>query len=167
MKRLFLFFYLSVMSIAAFAAEQFVVFTPTDNHFPLISQGVPCPVYVDPSENKGVLIAVDNLRQDILQICGTKPESLTSAKAKRCVIVGTYNTPFVKKLIAANKIDKKELEGKNEKYILQVVTNPCEGVDEAVVIIGSDRRGTIYGIYELSEQMGCLLYTSPSPRDRG
>ena len=31
MKRLFLFFYLSVMSIAAFAAEQFVVFTPTDN----------------------------------------------------------------------------------------------------------------------------------------
>ena len=154
MKRLFLFFYLSVMSIAAFAAEQFVVFTPTDNHFPLISQGVPCPVYVDPSENKGVLIAVDNLRQDILQICGTKPESLTSAKAKRCVIVGTYNTPFVKKLIAANKIDKKELEGKNEKYILQVVTNPCEGVDEAVVIIGSDRRGTIYGIYELSEQMG-------------
>ena len=50
MKRLFLFFYLSVMSIAAFAAEQFVVFTPTDNQFPLISQGVPCPVYVDPSE---------------------------------------------------------------------------------------------------------------------
>ena len=154
MKRLFLFFYLSVVSIAAFAAEQFVVFTPTDNHFPLISQGVPCPIYVDSSEDKGVMIAVGNLQQDILQVCGTKPVLLTNVSSKHCVIVGTYSTPFVKKLIAANKIDKKELEGKNEKYILQVVTNPCEGVDEAVVIIGSDRRGTIYGIYELSEQMG-------------
>ena len=63
MKRLFLFFYLSVVSIAAFAAEQFVVFTPTDNHFPLISQGVPCPIYVDSSEDKGVMIAVGNLQQ--------------------------------------------------------------------------------------------------------
>ena len=154
MKRLFLFFYLSVVSIAAFAAEQFVIFTPAGNHFPLIANGVPCPIYVDSSEDKGVMIAVGNLQQDILQVCGTKPELLTNVSSKHCVIVGTYSTPFVKKLIAANKIDKKELEGKNEKYILQVVTNPCEGVDEAVVIIGSDRRGTIYGIYELSEQIG-------------
>ena len=56
--------------------------------------------------------------------------------------------------MSAGKIDKKELDGKNEKYILQLIANPCEGIDEAVVIIGSDRRGTIYGIYELSEQMG-------------
>ena len=41
MKRLFLFFYLSVVSIVAFAAEQFVIFTPADNHFPLIANGVP------------------------------------------------------------------------------------------------------------------------------
>lgn len=154
MKKLFLFFYLSVVSIAAFAAEPFVVFTPADNHFPLISQGVPCPIYVDSSEDKGVMIAAGNLQQDILQVCGTKPELLTSTSSKRCIIAGTYSTPFVKRLMAANKIDKKELEGKNEKYILQVITNPCEGVEEAVVIIGSDRRGTIYGIYELSEQIG-------------
>ena len=146
MKRLFLFFYLSVVSIAAFAAEPFVVFTATGNHFPLVANGVPCPIYIDSSEDKGVMIAVGNLQQDILQVCGTKPEFLTNVSSKHCVIVGTYSTPFVKKLIAANKIDKKELERKNEKYILQVVTNPCEGVDEAVVIIGSDRRGTIYGI---------------------
>lgn len=157
MKKLFLFFYLSAVSIAAFAAEPFVVFTPADNHFPLISQGVPCPIYVDSSEDKGVMIAAGNLQQDILQVCGTKPELLTSTSSKRCIIAGTYSTPFVKRLMAANKIDKKELEGKNEKYILQVITNPCEGVEEAVVIIGSDRRGTIYGIYELSEHRGIAL----------
>ena len=62
MKKLFLFFYLSVVSIAAFAAEQFVIFTPAGNHFPLIANGVPCPIYVDSSEDKGVMIAVGNLR---------------------------------------------------------------------------------------------------------
>ena len=40
MKRLFLFFYLSVVSIVAFAAEQFVIFTPAGNHFPLIATHV-------------------------------------------------------------------------------------------------------------------------------
>ena len=95
MKKLFLFFYLSVVSIAAFAAEQFVVFTPTDNHFPLISQGVPCPIYVDSSEDKGVMIAVGNLQQDILQVWGTKPVLLTDVSSEHCVIVGTYSTPFV------------------------------------------------------------------------
>ena len=100
------------------------------------------------------MIAAGNLQQDILQVCGKKPELLTSTSSKRCIIAGTYGTPFIKKLMSAGKIDKKELDGKNEKYILQVIANPCEGIDEAVVIIGSDRRGTIYGIYELSEQMG-------------
>ena len=67
MKKLFLFFYLSVVSIAAFAAEQFVIFTPAGNHFPLVANGVPCPIYIDSSEDKGVMIAAGNLQQDILQ----------------------------------------------------------------------------------------------------
>ena len=45
MKKLFLFFYLSVVSIAAFAAEQFVIFTPAGNHFPLVANGVPSVSY--------------------------------------------------------------------------------------------------------------------------
>lgn len=115
MKKLFLVLYLSFVSIAAFAAEQFVVFTPAGNHFPLISNGVPCPIYVDPSEDKGVMTAAGNLRQDILQVCGTKPELLTSASSGRCIIAGTINTPFIKKLMATGKINPKELSGKNEK----------------------------------------------------
>ena len=87
MKKLFLFFYLSVVSIAAFAAEQFVIFTPAGNHFPLVANGVPCPIYIDSSEDKGVMIAAGNLQQDILQVCGKKPELLTS--------ISTCNdTPF-------------------------------------------------------------------------
>ena len=37
---------------------------------------------------------------------------------------------------------------------MTVVSAPLNGVDDALVIVGSDKRGTIYGIYELSEQIG-------------
>ena len=39
-------------------------------------------------------------------------------------------------------------------FLIESISNPCEGVEEAVVIAGSDKRGTIYGIYEFSKQMG-------------
>ncbi len=154
MKKIFFFLCLSIVSMESFAADQFVVFEATDNYFPLITQKTPCAICIDPSDDQGVKIAIGNLQQDILQVCGTKPEILTETTAKRCVIAGTYDTPLIQKLIKAGKLDSKELAGKNEKYILQVVPAPCKGVEEALVIAGSDRRGTIYGIYELGEQMG-------------
>ena len=51
-------------------------------------------------------------------------------------------------------IEKSDLEGKYEKFIIQTIENPADGVEKALVIAGSDLRGTIYGIYELSRQMG-------------
>ena len=46
------------------------------------------------------------------------------------------------------------MQGKNEKYIITTVDAPFNGVKKALVIAGSDRRGTIYGVYELSKQLG-------------
>jgi hypothetical protein len=46
------------------------------------------------------------------------------------------------------------VSGAWESYVLQNVKNPLPGVDAALVIAGSDRRGTIYGIYQLSEMIG-------------
>ena len=86
-------------------------------------------------------MAVDNLQQDLLNVCGSQSEINTKASDKQCLLIGTLQTPLIQKLIASGKIDRKELEGKNEKYILQVVTAPLEGVDEALVITGSDKRG--------------------------
>ena len=51
-------------------------------------------------------------------------------------------------------LNEKELKGKYEKYVITTLTEPFPGVEKALVIAGSDRRGTIYGIYELSEQIG-------------
>lgn len=70
------------------------------------------------------------------------------------IIAGTVKSPVIRHLMDAGKIDRTRLEGKNEKYVMTVVTNPVDGVDEALVIAGSDKRGAIYGIYELSELIG-------------
>ena len=154
MKKVFLFLYFSIISLLISAADTFVIFTPADHHFPLIKNGKPCSILMDINEDKGVKMAIDNLQQDLLNVCGSQSEINTKASDKQCLLIGTLQTPLIQKLIASGKIDRKELEGKNEKYILQVVTAPLEGVDEALVITGSDKRGTIYGIYELSKQIG-------------
>ena len=73
---------------------------------------------------------------------------------KRMIMVGTLKSRYIRELVKAKKIDASLLEGKNEKYLMTVVSAPLNGVNEALVIAGSDKRGTIYGIYELSEQIG-------------
>ena len=66
------------------------------------------------------------------------------------IIIGTIGqSTWIQQLIASGKIDRKELEGKREKYLIQTIEQPFQGVDEAVVIAGSDKRGAIYGIYLL------------------
>lgn len=47
-----------------------------------------------------------------------------------------------------------EIDGKWESFVSQLVKNPADGIDQALVIAGSDPRGTIYGIYDVSEQIG-------------
>lgn len=154
MKKVLLVLWLSIVSLSTFSAERFVHFTPISDYFPLIADGKPCALRIDSNVDEGIKIAINNLQQDIFNVCGTKPEISTEGKGKRYVMIATYGSPFIEQLIKSKKLNRNELNGKTEKYILQVVANPCEGIDEALVIAGSDKRGTIYGIYELSEQMG-------------
>lgn len=154
MRKVFLTLYLSIISLTCFAADTFVVFTPEPHHFPLITKGAPCSIVMDATEDEGVKMAISNLQQDIRQVCNKQPALLNNIPAKRCVIIGNYHSAIIQKLIAAGKIDKEQLINKNEKFLLQVIAKPADGVDEALVIAGSDKRGTIYGIYELSKQMG-------------
>lgn len=154
MKKVLFLLWILITSSSVFSAEKFVSFTPSSNYFPLIVNKLPCSIIIDPNEDKGVKMAINNLQQDLLNVCGNQPKIATNTSDKQYLLIGSFQTPLIQKLMASGKINKKELEGKNEKYILQIVHSPCEGVDEALVIAGSDKRGTIYGIYELSKQIG-------------
>ena len=122
------------------------------NEFPLVENKVPVPIIYDESDFKGVTLAIDNLFSDFEKVTGNKP---TRESGKYVLIIGTVgHSSHIDQLIKDGKINSKELDGKFEKYIIQTIPNPMSGVAEALVIAGSDKRGTIYGVYELSKQIG-------------
>lgn len=135
------------------AADTFVIHHA--DGFIWIKDGSACPIIVDEAEDKGVLRAVANLQSDAKRITGVKPESAHTLSSNRIFIIGSIdNSTWIQQLVKTGKLNAADLQGKREKYILTTIKQPLNGVDEAVVIAGSDKRGTIYGIYELSAQMG-------------
>lgn len=154
MRKLYFLFILLFVSLALNSAERFVTFKKNDVALPIIDNGKVINILYDSSDQKGIGIAVNNLIEDFERVCGLKPNMLSGNSGENCIIIGSLDSKYIKQLIKSKKLDKKALQKKNEKYIITTVDNPLEGIDKALVIAGSDRRGTIYGIYELSEQMG-------------
>ena len=130
------------------AAEKFVY--NCNQGFVWIHEGKGYPILTDVNEDKGVLRAIQTLVKDARTITDASIETFQSLKENRMIIIGTIGqSTWIQQLIASGKIDRKELEGKREKYLIQTIEQPFQGVDEAVVIAGSDKRGAIYGIYLL------------------
>lgn len=143
-----------LMTMQSQAAERFVSFQPGTNvAFTLAKAGKPTHILMDASEDEGIRMAAQNLSADFGRVTG-KQASIVQTPEKETLIVGSLSSSFVKQMIAKGKLDVTQLKGKREKYLLQVVEQPLPGVKKALVIAGSDKRGTIYGIYELSRQMG-------------
>ncbi|HEY1923565.1 MAG TPA: glycosyl hydrolase 115 family protein, partial [Tepidisphaeraceae bacterium] len=114
-------------------------------------------VYVDADDFAGVVRAVGDLQADIGRVtdCNAAIVHDQASLGGHAIIVGTIGkSRVIDQLIHDGKIDPSPIVGKWESFFLQVVEQPMPGVANALVIVGSDKRGTIYGIYDLSEQMG-------------
>lgn len=128
----------------------------------LVVDGCPPCILRDSADLKGIGIALNNLGSDFCSVTGNDPAIAhwtVGSSQPNVVIVGSIESAPIKKLVKDKKIDARDLKGRNEKYLMTVVGNPLPGVAEALVIAGSDRRGTIYGIYELSEMIGVSPWT--------
>lgn len=152
----FIFIALLLTTLSAWSADPFIRFTKAPNSMVLAQYGHTIPILIDKNDFEGVSIAVTNLQSDFKAVTGSAPAVFnTAAENKEVVIVGTIGkNSFIDALLSAGKISKKELWGKREKFIITVIDNPMKGVEKALVIAGSDKRGTIYGVYELSKQIG-------------
>lgn len=132
---------LSAMSMSA--AERFVSFQQGDL---LINSNDKVEIYMDANDCRGVSYAANALVKDISKVSGSQATITSNQKAT--ILVGTIgHSAAIDQLIKQKRINGNLLKGKREKFIITVVNNQ-------LVIAGSDRRGTIYGIYELSQQMG-------------
>jgi hypothetical protein len=131
--------------------------TPQPGAFPLVTSGQKeASLRYDPNDYKGVIRAVGDLQADIERVTGKKPQLSTDRPISGLpVIIGTLGkSEMIESLISSGKLEVADLKGKWESFVIEIVENPASGIDQALVIVGSDKRGTIYGIYELSEQLG-------------
>lgn len=149
---------LAVIAQDGFALGQprYVEEKPAGNSFALVGENA-ANLLVDTNDWAGVVRAAGDLRADIGRVTGRTPHILSErgADIENVVIVGTIGkSRFIDQLILEKKIDVSDMAGKWESFLLQVVPQPLPGVENALVICGSDKRGTIYGIYDLSEQIG-------------
>jgi hypothetical protein len=124
----------------------------------LVKDGAAAPILADGADWWGVLRAAGDLQADFERVTGVRPalsQNALPSGEKTAVIVGTLGkSALIDALAKAGKIDAAKLEGRWESYLLQVVENPLPGLTKALVIAGSDKRGTIYGIYTLSAEIG-------------
>jgi Glycosyl hydrolase family 115/Gylcosyl hydrolase family 115 C-terminal domain/S-layer like family, C-terminal region/Glycosyl hydrolase family 67 N-terminus len=114
-------------------------------------------ICVDTDDYAVIQIAAGLLQKDIESVTGKKPllSANVTSSAKNIIIIGSIeNSSLVKQLIQQKKINTSSLKGKWEGYQIQTISNPYKGIDNAIVITGSDRRGTAYGVFELSKQIG-------------
>jgi hypothetical protein len=135
----------------------YVTGTPGTDRYQISVIGSPTVLYIHNSEHSGVIRALKDLKSDLYKVTGRNPELVyRKPKGKDAVIiVGTLGkSPLIDKLVQYGKIDVSDVKGRWEHYLIQVVKQPLAGVDEALVIAGSDKRGTIFGIYDVSEKIG-------------
>jgi hypothetical protein len=148
----------ALMPIALFAElKPFVREVPAKGDFILAAKNKTAVVYYDQTDFKVVAIAAGDLAKDIERVTGVKPLLTTKVADLKgdVVIIGTLGKKgLVDQLAAAKKLNATGVAGKWEAFVLQTVAAPRAGVTQALVIAGSDRRGTAYGVYELSAQIG-------------
>ncbi len=141
----------------AIGQEQYVQNSPSKGAFLLVQNGVAATIYVDPGDYTGVKRAANDLEQDVTRVSGVTPAVSQNERklGGSVVIIGTIGkSALIDRLIREGKLSVGDITGKWESTLVQVVAHPTKGIERALVIVGSDKRGAIFGIYDLSEQIG-------------
>jgi len=147
------------LPIFAFAGDHsyVVISEPGNGDFALSTpESIPF-LLVDRNDHAGIILALDNLKTDIGRVTQREPNILFDqpGDTQAIVVVGSLDkSSLIAQLVDDRKIDVSEIKGKWEAFLIETVENPFPGIDRALVIVGSDKQSTIYGLYDLSEKMG-------------
>jgi hypothetical protein len=135
-----------------------LAFSETADGLKLGGTGAAPTIVIDSKDWPGVTRAGNNLADDFGKVTGTKGKVATSTSGLSntpVIIAGTIGkSTIIDELASAGKIDVSGIKGKWESFTSQLVKDPVDGVPSALVIVGSDKRGTIFAIYDISEQIG-------------
>lgn len=129
------------------------------NSFPIVSSSANAVVCFDGKDATVVRKTVSLFIEDVHRVTGQElkmAENNPGDVSARCaIIVGTIGkSRWINALASKNKIDTTSIAGGWERYLVETVTNPVPGIKKAIVIAGSDRRGTAYGLLSVSKAIG-------------
>lgn len=136
--------------------QNFITSNKADAGF-IIASSQPLCIYIDNNDDWLVNKTATLLQHDIEMVTGMKPAIVNnlSSASKNTIIIGTINgSSIIKKLAAQKHIDVSTIKEKWEAFQLQTISKAFAGIDNALVITGSDKRGAAYGVFELSKQIG-------------
>jgi hypothetical protein len=157
---------LVVSSVTSSAQSRMLVVADqpaSGSDFPIVANGHAAAIYVAPGSPETVSVAAAAFAADIEHVSGVKPRMMTSlAKPlpENLILVGMAGkSPQLERLLVARKIDESVVTGKWEAAVTTVVNAPLPGVRHALVVLGSDRRGTAYALFTISRQMGVSPWT--------
>jgi len=143
---------LSVKSNSSIEIKSF-----SENGFPLSAANLNTTVYCDSTEQDVVKIAASLFCSDLEMVTGRKPRLIHSMDSltENVVIIGTIDScRFIKQLISSGKLHVDSITGGWERFSIQTLDDPFTGVKKALAIVGSDRRGAAFGVFELSKAIG-------------
>lgn len=164
---------LSGWGFQAAGASDFVSETSQAGDFALVTKDAAATVYVDADDHAVVNHAARLLTEDVERVTGRKPQLSHQAEdlSGPAVLIGTLGqSEVIDRLVETGKIDVEAIKGQWESHVIQTVDQPLPGVEKGLVIVGSDRRGTAYGVFELSEQIGVSPWywwadVAPDPKE--
>jgi len=108
---------------------------------------------IEPEAFEGVKRIALKVAQDFKKVCGALPKISEPRPGftggKNTIIFATIGkSPITDKLISKGKFNPSAIKGKREVFQIKMIDN------ETLLVCGSDKRGTIYGMFALSEFIG-------------
>ncbi len=123
--------------------------TPGAATFPLATPERVASLVVDPGDAEVVRRAAALLADDLERVTGRRPSNDDTAGPR--VLIGTIGrSSTIDALIASGRLDVSSIRGRWEHFIV----TRLPGADPVLVVAGSDRRGTAYGVMALSRAIG-------------
>lgn len=133
-----------------------------DGRYPLAAAGRATPISVSPADFAGVQRAARDLAADLTKVTGAKSVASVDSqpRGRQILVAGTLGkNAFIDGLVRDHKLDVSRVTGRWETFLIQNIEHPADGVDRALIVAGSDQRGTIYGLYDISAAIGVSPWT--------
>jgi hypothetical protein len=108
------------------------------------------------ADDRTMTLAGDMLAHDLTSLTGQAPVvSSDVAKCRRlCIVFGRYDSDLMRHIASQGGVDLTPLKGQWERYKRVVIQSKSDPATIYLLIAGSDTRGTIWGVVDLTRELG-------------